>query len=239
MPGGAVRLESGREGACVIPEAAPPEPTPCNHGVRLTDPETDVGPAAGPARSREIDSMTPSYRKGWKTTFEVSCGERCASLPSPDTQSNAVRVSGRQTAPVDAFSREIKELDRAPVAAVEVQRFGTHVRMYRLRAAAERLREETGSTGEDWVPARQERRVGDDFSVAHVVGRSIERKGKILRMERCGVLDGTARYPVERYASRKGGSGQIRLGRRTADFEPWEAEPDGMVVVGEWRRVIE
>jgi hypothetical protein len=112
-------------------------------------------------------------------------------------------------------------------------------------------------------------RLGPELFVAHVVGRSMEpripdgslnlfrlhpvgsRQGKILLIQRFGVLDETARYTVKRYTSKKVSTGegegedaewrheQIRLEPLNPEFEPWDAEPEDFAVVAEWLRVIE
>jgi phage repressor protein C with HTH and peptisase S24 domain len=107
-------------------------------------------------------------------------------------------------------------------------------------------------------------RLGPDLFVAHVVGRSMEpripdgslnlfrfhpagsRQGKILLIQRTGVLDDTARYTVKRYTSQKVHSGEdewrherIRLEPLNPEFEAWDVEPQDFAVVAEWLRVIE
>jgi hypothetical protein len=73
------------------------------------------------------------------------------------------------------------------------------------------------------------------------------RLGQILLIERCGMLDETARYTVKRYKSEKGEDDKtggwaherIRLEPLNPEFEPWEVEPSDFAVVAEWVRVIE
>jgi len=72
------------------------------------------------------------------------------------------------------------------------------------------------------------------------------RQGKILLIERFGVLDDTARYTVKKYTSRKVYRGedewqheQIRLEPLNPEFEAWDVDPEGFAVVAEWLRVIE
>ena len=72
------------------------------------------------------------------------------------------------------------------------------------------------------------------------------RQGKILLIERFGVLDQSARYTIKRYTSRKVATGQdewkheqIRLEPLNPEFEPWDVDPEGFAVVAEWLRVIE
>jgi hypothetical protein len=71
------------------------------------------------------------------------------------------------------------------------------------------------------------------------------RQGKILLIERFGVLDESARYTIKRYTSRKVVTQeewrheQIRLEPLNPAFEPWDVDPEGFAVVAEWLRVIE
>ena len=113
-----------------------------------------------------------------------------------------------------------------------MQPFRTHVPLFSLRAAAGGLGDEMVSEAEDWVPAPEGMRLSPDLFVAHVVGRSMEpripdgslnlfrlhpagsRQGKILLIERFGVLDETARYTIKRYTSRKVVTGEERVAAR-------------------------
>jgi hypothetical protein len=120
------------------------------------------------------------------------------------------------------------------------------------------------SAEEDWVPVPEGVRPSQDLFVAHVVGRSMEpripdgslnlfrwnpvgsRQGKILLIQRFGVLDETARFTVKRYTSRKRMLGEdqweherIRLEPLNPEFEAWDVEPRDFAVVAEWLRVIE
>ena len=72
------------------------------------------------------------------------------------------------------------------------------------------------------------------------------RQGKILLIERFGVVDQTARYTIKRYTSSKKALSedewrheQIRLEPLNPEFEAWDVDPDGFAVVAEWLRVIE
>src|SRR5206468_8780058 len=122
--------------------------------------------------------------------------------------------------------RVLESLFAEHVEDRRVEPFITHVPMYSLRAAAGSLGEEMQVQAEDWVPAPEGMRLSPDLFVAHVVGRSMEpripdgslnlfrlhpqgsRQGKILLIERFGVLDETARYTVKRYTSRKIATGE-------------------------------
>jgi SOS-response transcriptional repressor LexA len=181
-----------------------------------------------------------------------------------DMLSNALRVSQREAVSVDAFSRVLDRLYREHVEDTEVRRFATHLPLFSLRAAAGGLGDEMLSEAEDWVPAPEGMRLSPDLFVAHVAGRSMEpripdgslnlfrlhpagsRQGKILLIERFGVVDQTARYTIKRYTSRKVVTGedewrheQIRLEPLNPEFEPWDVDPEGFAVVAEWLRVID
>src|SRR5437879_1327173 len=91
-----------------------------------------------------------------------------------DSLSNTLRVSPRETVSVDAFSRVLDRLYREHVEDTGVERFGTHLPLFSLRAAAGGLGEEILSEAEDWVPAPEGMRLSPDLFVAHVTGRSLE-----------------------------------------------------------------
>jgi len=193
---------------------------------------------------------------------EEGAGAFLASLE--DSLSNALRVSGRQTIAVDAFTRALDRLYSEHVEPLPVEPFVTHLPLYSLRAAAGRLGEEMESAEEDWVRAPEGMRLGPELFVAHVTGRSMEpripdgslnlfrfhpagsRQGRILLIQRFGVLDETARYTIKRYTSEKVHTGEdewrherIRLEPLNPEFEAWDVEPQDFAVVAEWLRVIE
>ncbi|HTS62471.1 MAG TPA: S24 family peptidase [Candidatus Acidoferrales bacterium] len=268
MPAGVVSIQGRREGVYVLLEAALPGRTAANIGVLLVDPETDRGwlrmrrdfeSLAGPDDAEVLDAVEEHIRQ-----CIAENGAQAYLTSLEDSVSNAIRVGERQAVPVDAFSRVVERLYAEHVAPIAVQKFRTHLPLYSLRAAAGRLGEEMASTEEDWVPAPEGMRLSEDLFVAHVVGRSMEpripdgslnlfrlnpagsRQGRILLIERFGVLEETARYTVKRYTSRKVQAGedewrheQIRLEPLNPEFEPWDVEPDGFAVVAEWLRVIE
>jgi SOS-response transcriptional repressor LexA len=181
-----------------------------------------------------------------------------------DSASNAMRITDPQSVPVDAFSRVLDRLYQEHVEAVPVQPFRTHLPLYSFRAAAGGLSDEMESAVEDWVPAPAGMQLSPDLFMGHVAGRSMEpripdgslnlfrlhpagsRQGKILLIERFGVLDETARYTIKRYTSRKVYRSDdewqhenVRLEPLNPEFEAWDVEPDGFAVVAEWLRVIE
>jgi SOS-response transcriptional repressor LexA len=181
-----------------------------------------------------------------------------------DSVSNTLRIGDRVTVAVDAFSRVADRLYSEHVEPLPVVPFRTHVPLYSLRAAAGGLGEEMESEAEDWVRAPEGVRPDRNLFVAHVVGRSMEpripdgslnlfrfhpvgsRQGRIVLVERYGVLDETARYTVKKYSSRKVATGEdewrherVRLEPLNPEFEAWDVEPHDFAVVAEWLRVLD
>ncbi|HLI85379.1 MAG TPA: S24 family peptidase [Bryobacteraceae bacterium] len=260
--------ERGREGVYVILEAALPGQSPHRIGVLLADPERDK-----PWIKMRLDyDFAPPEDAEVLELLAEEMPQRAAEMGAArylewleDTLSNAVRVSERQTVRVDSFVRVLERLYSEHVEPVKVERWVTHLPLYSLRAAAGKLGEEMESVEEDWVRAPEGLRLGPDLFVAHVVGRSMEpripdgslnlfrlhpagsRQGKILLIERFGVLEETARYTVKRYTSTKvhdEATGEwrherIRLEPLNPEFEPWDVEAESFAVVAEWLRVIE
>jgi SOS-response transcriptional repressor LexA len=268
MPASVLSLTARRPGAYVVLEAALPGRAPRNIGVLLADPATDRGWLK--MRERFDDLADPEDAEVFESLEEdmrASLAENGAEAFlqwAEDSLSNALRISERQTIEVDAFSRVVERLYNDHVDVVDVQEFRTHLPLYTLRAAAGHLGEEMQSEAEDWVPAPEGMKLTPDLFVAHVAGRSMEpripdgslnlfrlnpagsRQGKILLIERFGVVDETARYTVKRYASTKVQTGEdewrherIRLEPLNPEFEPWDVDPEGFAVVAEWLRVIE
>ncbi len=181
-----------------------------------------------------------------------------------DSLSNVLQVGERNEVAVDAFSRVLDRLYEEHVEKVAVAPFRTHVPLYSLRAAAGGLGEEMETEAEDWVRAPAGMRLEPGLFVAHVVGRSMEpripdgslnlfranpvgsRQGKIVLIQRFGVLDETSRYTVKRYTSTKVKAdegewkhGNIRLEPLNPEFEAWDVGPEDFAVVAEWLCVIE
>jgi len=262
----AVTSISGREGTYVLLDAALPGRPVQPAGVILIDPATDRGWIRMRGRfdaDAEDSEVLEALENDLRARLAELGGE--ASLAwLEDCLSNVLRVTERQPVAVDAFTRVIDRLFDEHVEKIEVQPFRTHLPVYTLRAAAGRLGEEMESAVEDWVPAPEGLKLSRDLFVAHVVGRSMEpripdgslnlfrlnpvgsRQGKIVLIERFGVLDETARYTVKRYTSKKVQTGeeewrheQIRLEPLNPEFEPWDVEPNDFAVVAEWLRVIE
>jgi SOS-response transcriptional repressor LexA len=268
LPFRAARETKSREGVYVVLEAALPGQPLHNIGVLLADLEHDkpwmkLRPRCEFAPPEDAEVLELLAEEMPQRADEMGAARYLDWLE--DTLSNAVRVSERQTVPVDSFVRVLDRLYSEHVEPVEVKRWVTHLPLYSLRAAAGKLGEEMESVEEDWVRAPEGLRLGRDLFVAHVVGRSMEpripdgslnlfrlhpagsRQGKILLIERFGVLDETARYTVKRYTSTKvydEATGEweherIRLEPLNPEFEPWEVEPENFAVVAEWLRVIE
>jgi phage repressor protein C with HTH and peptisase S24 domain len=252
----------------VLLDAVLPGRPPCAIAVLLLDLETgrpwfrmrhDFADLADPEEAEVLEALEAHIRRCLE---ETGAEAYLASLE--DTLSNTLRVSERQAVAVDAFSRVLDRLYREHVEAIPVVQFATHLPLVSLRAAAGGLGDEMLSDVEDWVPAPDGLRLASDLFIAHVEGRSMEpripdgslnlfrlnpqgsRQGKILLVERFGVLDGSARYTIKRYTSRKVAAEdgewrheQIRLEPLNPEFEAWDVDPEGFAVVAEWLRVIE
>ena len=262
-----IPIGRAREGVYVILEAALPQQPLHNIGVLLADMALDkpwmrLRPHYEFAPPEDAEVLETLAQDMPLRAREVGARAYLAWLE--DTLSNVVRVSGRRVVPVDSFLRVLDRLYSEYVEPVAVEHFITHLPLYSLRAAAGKLGEEMESVEEDWVPVPEGLRPARDLFVAHVVGRSMEpripdgslnlfrfhpagsRQGKILLIERFGMLDETARYTVKRYTSRKvfddeGGwrHERIRLEPLNPEFEPWDVEPKNFAVVAEWLRVID
>jgi phage repressor protein C with HTH and peptisase S24 domain len=268
MPASVIPIGARREGTYVLVEAALPQRSPQAIGVLLMDTAGDrawvrmrrrYDDLAEPEDAEVLEALEEDIRG---RVAEMGAGRYLAWLE--DSLSNALRVSARQTVAVDSFTRVLDRLYAEHVEALEVRPFETHVPLYSLRAAAGKLGEDMESAEEDWVRAPEGMRLGQDLFVAHVVGRSMEpripdgslnlfrfhptgsRQGKILLIQRFGVLDDTGRYTVRRYTSQKVYRGEdewqhehIRLEPLNPEFEAWDVEPQDFAVVAEWLRVIE
>jgi len=264
MPASVVSI-GRREGTYVVLETALPGCPARSAGVLLIDPQTDRAWIRMRREWPEVED--PEILEHTEEHFrnaaaEMGAGAFLRSLE--DSFSHVVLLGERKAVEVDAFTRVIEQLYREHVEPVEIQRFRTHVPLYSFEAAAGGLGEEMESQALDWVPAPEGMRLEPDLFAGLVVGRSMEpripdgslnlfrfhpvgsRQGKILLVERFGVLDQTARFTVKRYTSRKVQTGedewrheQIRLEPLNPEFEPWDVEPEGFAVVAEWMRVLE
>jgi len=268
MPATVEPIRAQREGTYVLVEACLPERPPQTIGVFLMDTAAarswvrlrlDFGDLADPDDAEVLEALEQDMRERAR---EMGPESYLAWLE--DRVSNVLRVSDRRTVTVDSFTRVLERLYEEHVEPVEKKLFQTHLPLYSLRAAAGHLGEEMQSEPEDWVPAPEGMRLERNLFVAHVVGRSMEpripdgslnlfrfhpvgsRRGKIVLIERFGVLDETARYTVKLYTSEKREISedewrheQIRLEPLNPEFEPWDVEPQDFAVVAEWLRVIE
>jgi phage repressor protein C with HTH and peptisase S24 domain len=268
MPASVVPINGRRQGTYVLLEVVLPPRPALNIGVLLIDPAADrawlqlrqsYDELAVPEDAEVLEALEEHIRA---CLAETGAESYLHSLE--DSLSNVLRVGERQSVAVDAFSRVIERLYSEHVEQREVQPFRTHLPLYSLRAAAGSLGEEMESSEQDWVPAPEGMRLSPDLFVAHVVGQSMEpripdgslnlfrlhpagsRQGKILLIERFGVLDETARYTIKKYTSRKVYRGedewqheQVRLEPLNPAYEAWDVEPEGFAVVAEWLRVIE
>ena len=268
MRSSVVPISGRREGTYVLVETALPGRSPCAIGVLLIDTENDRAwfrmrnDFAAIAEADDIEVLEAVEEHVRQCISETGAEAFLQSLE--DSASNALRVTERQSVAVDAFSRVLDRLYQDHVEVVAVKPFRTHLPLYSFRAAAGGLSEEMESAVEDWVPAPEGMQLSPDLFVGHVAGRSMEpripdgslnlfrlhpagsRQGKILLIERFGVLDETARYTIKRYTSRKVYRSEdewqhenVRLEPLNPEFEAWDVEPEGFAVVAEWLRVIE
>jgi SOS-response transcriptional repressor LexA len=261
-------ISGSRQGTYVLLEAVLPARAPFPVGVLLIDFDSgrpwfrmrrDFAGLADPEDAEVLEALEAHIRQ-----CLAESGAEAFLRSLEDSLSNALRVGPREVVAVDAFSRVLERLYREQVEDVPVQPFATHVPLFSLRAAAGGLGDEMASEAEDWVPAPEGMLLSPDLFVAHVEGQSMEpripdgslnlfrlhpagsRQGKILLIERFGVLDDTARYTIKRYTSRKVATGQdewhhaqIRLEPLNPAFEAWDVDPEGFAVVAEWLRVID
>ncbi len=180
------------------------------------------------------------------------------------TWSNAVRVSDRQEAVVEDFSRALGRLYRQHVRS-NVREFETHLPRYSLAVAAGRFLENREVEPEGWEEAPADLRVTPEMFVARIAGRSMEpkipdgslcvfrhgivagsRQGRLVLVERLGGGEND-RYTVKRYRSEKrrteeGWSHErIVLEPLNPEFEAWELDPeeDRFRVIAEFVRVLD
>jgi len=268
VPSSVLPISGCRRGTYVLLDAVLPERALCTIGVLLLDLNTgrpwlrmrrDFARIADPDDTEVLEGLEDHIRQ-----CLAESGAEAFLRTLEDSLSNTLRVSPRESVSVDAFSRVLDRLYREHVEDTGVQQFSTHLPLYSLRAAAGRLGDEMLSEAEDWVPAPEGMRLSEDLFVAHVEGRSMEpripdgslnlfrfnpvgsRQGKILLIEKFGVVDQTARFTIKRYTSGKGKRGVdewehewIRLEPLNPEFEAWSVDPEGFAVVAEWLRVIE
>jgi len=186
-----------------------------------------------------------------------------------DSLSHVLRVSERETVPVDSFSRVADRIFGRRVEEVPVEQFHTHLPLYALRAAAGKFGadEEVELSPEEWVRAPEGLRLAKGMFVAHVEGRSMEplipdgslnifrgpvvgsRQGKIVLVDLIGVHE---TFTVKRYTSEKkrtsreafGGDDEwehehIRLEPLNPEYEALDLTPDRLAVIAEWIQTLE
>jgi SOS-response transcriptional repressor LexA len=268
VPASVIQINGRRQGEYVLLETALPARAACAIGVILLDLESgrpwfrmrrEFDSLADPEDAEVLEGLAEHIQQ---CLTESGADNFLRTLE--DSLSNALRITERRAVSVDAFSRALDRLYREHVEETGIARYDTHLPLISLRAAAGGLGEEMQSSVEDWIPGPPNLRLSPDLFVAHVEGRSMEpripdgslnlfrlhpagsRQGKILLIERFGVLDDTARYTVKRYTSRKAYSSedewqheQIRLEPLNPEFEPWDVDPEGFAVVAEWLRTID
>jgi SOS-response transcriptional repressor LexA len=272
MPASVVPLRA-RQGFYVLVQAVLPGQPLRTIGIFLMDPGTDRAwirlrhgweGFADPEDAEVLEALEPDMRE---RASEMGAEAYLGWLE--DRLSHVVRLSERQTVAVDAFTRALDRLYSEQVEPLEIHPYATHVPLFSLRAAAGKLGEEMESAEEGWVRLPAGVRGAPDLFVAHVTGRSMEpripdgslnlfrfhpvgsRQGKILLIQRFGIVDETAQYTVKRYISQKTFLTQdqsdepqwrherIRLEPLNPEFEAWEVGPQDFAVVAEWLRVIE
>jgi SOS-response transcriptional repressor LexA len=179
-----------------------------------------------------------------------------------ESLSNVLRVSQRESVPVDSFSRVADRIFERRVEPLPVAPFRTHLPLYTLRAAAGKFGSDEEVAEEDWVRAPEGLRLSEGMFVAHVEGHSMEpripdgslnifrgpvvgsRQGKIVLAELIGVHE---RFTVKRYTSRKSVTGEdrwehdrVRLEPLNPDFEAFDLSPDQVkYIVAEWIQTLE
>jgi SOS-response transcriptional repressor LexA len=272
MPASVVPLRA-RPGSYVLVQAALPGRRLQTMGIFLMDPATDRAwirlrhgwqGIADPGDAEVLEALEPDMRE---RASEMGAAAYLEWLE--DRLSHVLRLSERQTVAVDAFTRALDRLYGEHVEPLEIQPYVTHVPLFSLRAAAGKLGEEMESAEEDWVRLPEGVHSAPDLFVAHVTGRSMEpripdgslnlfrfrpsgsRQGKILLIQRFGIVDETAQYTVKRYTSQKTFLSpdqsdepqwrheRIRLEPLNPEFEAWDVGPEDFAVVAEWLRVIE
>jgi SOS-response transcriptional repressor LexA len=179
-----------------------------------------------------------------------------------DHCSNAIRLSGRESALVDTWPRALDRLYRKHVTP-KVLPFRTHLPLYSARAAAGRFGEHMEVEPEGWLEVPPHLRLTEDMFIAHVTGRSMEpripdgslcvfrhavkgsRTGKLLLVENYGEA-GENRYTIKRYRSFKRTDEEgwqherIVLEPLNPEYEPWDLDEDAKIrVIGEFVEVLE
>jgi SOS-response transcriptional repressor LexA len=248
---------------------------PVHHiGVLLLDADPDSGRHALRLRKQWqdlADAEDAAYLAALERDFQdkiAEMGARRLLQSWEDSLSHVLRVSQRESVPVDSFTRVADRIFERHVEKLAVERFRTHLPLYTLRAAAGKFGadESVDEEPEDWVRAPEGMRLGEGMFVAHVEGRSMEpripdgslnifrgstgggplvgsRQGKIVLAELIGVHE---RYTVKRYTSRKTPAGEDSWAHDSIVLEPLNPEyealvltPDQLRVVAEWIQTLE
>jgi len=236
-------------------------------GILLIDADPESSRHALRLRPQWEDLADPDdaeYLAALEQDFEVKIAEIGARglLESwEDSLSHVLRVSDRETVPVDSFSRVADRLFVKHVGPLKVEQYRTHLPLYTLRAAAGKFGGDEEVEEEDWVRAPGNLRLTEQMFVVHVVGRSMEpripdgslnifrapvvgsRQGKIVLVELIGAHE---KYTVKRYTSTKSRSGEDEWQHETIDLHPLNPEfevlhlqPDQLKVIAEWVQTLE
>jgi SOS-response transcriptional repressor LexA len=249
-------------GQYLIVQAALPDLAPENIGVLLLDPASN--------------QLYMRFRRDWRDMADpedaevleklaADLGDKASEMGGDqlllwleENLSNTVRVSQRESVPVDSFDSAADRLYRGEVSP-KVLAFRTHLPKYSLRAAAGKFGEHMEVEAEEWEEVPADLRLTEDMFVAHVVGRSMEpripdgslcvfrgkvvgsRNGRLVLVMHYGEA-GENRFTIKRYRSVKrqteeGGwaHDKIILEPLNPEFEPWELEEDSPIkVVGEF-----
>ena len=166
-----------------------------------------------------------------------------------DTLSNTVRVSGREPAMVEDFSRALGRLYRQHVRS-ETQPFVTHLPRYSLAVAAGAFLENRVVEEAGWEEAPPGLRLTSEMFVAGIQGRSMEplipdgslcvfrrgvtgsRQGRLVLVEALQE-GGNDRYAVKRYRSEKRQHAgeewsheRVTLEPLNSEFDAWDLDPE-------------
>jgi SOS-response transcriptional repressor LexA len=268
VPASVIPISGSRQGVYSLLEAWLPGRPAQTVGVLLVDLASDRGWVRFRSRFDDIaDPDEAEVLEGTESHFrDCLAGKGAAAfLASLELSlSNTIRITDREAIAVDSYTRTLDRLFDRHVEPLPVQPYKTHLPVFSMRAAAGFVGEEMRPEEEEWVRAPEGMRLDQSLVVVHVVGRSMEpripdgslnifrlnpvgsRQGKILLIQRRGVLDDTAGCTVKRYTSVKAQDGEggwrherVRLEPLNPEFEAWDVDPEGFAVVAEWVRVIE
>jgi SOS-response transcriptional repressor LexA len=217
-------IDTASEGAYYVVRLAIPGRPVRNAGIILVDPRGELH-----FKFRdEWDGLDASdedleFLSHLQQDFEShsrSIGPEAFLHELEDRFSNLIVAGDREKVRVVGITRTIERLFGEHVEPVPVQPYRTHLPLYTLRAAATKFGEDMEVGEQDWIRVPGIR-LNEKMFVATVVGRSMEpripdgslcvfrygvvgsRQGKILLVERAGVMDSSARYTIKRYTSTK------------------------------------